>query len=49
MTDADYALSEKMVDCWTNFAKTGNPDSSGLYGWKPYTQDNQQIYVFDIK
>lgn len=49
MTDADYALSEKMVDCWTNFARTGNPDSSGQYGWKPFTKDNQQIYVFDIE
>lgn len=49
MTDADYALSEKMVDCWTNFAKTGNPDSKGQYGWKPFKKDNRQIYVFDIE
>ena len=27
-TEADYALSEKMVDAWTDFAKKANP------GWK---------------
>ncbi|MDF0546249.1 carboxylesterase family protein [Sphingobium sp. H39-3-25] len=29
----DYALSEKMIGYWTNFAKTGNPNGPGLPEW----------------
>lgn len=41
MEQADYALSERMVKCWTDFMKTGDP------GWKPYTQDGGYIEEFD--
>ena len=43
-TQADWALAEHVVSCWTNFAKTGDP---GL-GWKPYTQDAPDFMVFDL-
>lgn len=26
MTDADYLLADEIMDCWTNFAKFGNPN-----------------------
>ena len=26
MTSADYGLADEMMDCWTNFAKYGNPN-----------------------
>jgi para-nitrobenzyl esterase len=29
----DYKLSKQMVDYWTNFAKTGNPNGKGLPQW----------------
>jgi len=40
----DYALAEAMTDYWTNFMKTGDPNGSGLPGWRacsagdPYVQ-----------
>ena len=43
-TPADWDLAERIVTCWTNFAKTGDP---GL-GWKPYTLDNPEFMVFDL-
>jgi para-nitrobenzyl esterase len=32
----DYKLSEQMGLYWTNFAKTGNPNSAGLVVWPMY-------------
>jgi len=46
---ADSLLSEKMVDCWTNFAKSGNPNGKGEQVWKPFTKNNRQIFVFNIE
>ena len=43
-TQADWDLAERVVSCWTNFAKTGDP---GL-GWKPYTPDAPEFMVFDL-
>lgn len=37
-TPGDYKLSEEMMDYWTNFAKTGNPNGDGLTEWLPYTR-----------
>jgi para-nitrobenzyl esterase len=34
----DYQLSELMQTYWTNFAKTGNPNSAGLPEWPTYNQ-----------
>ncbi len=42
-TKADYALSDEMVDAWTNFCKTGNP------GWPEYTKSNPYTKEFNIK
>ena len=42
-TDADRALSDKMLDYWTNFMKTGDPNGVGLDEWKPCTADNEFI------
>lgn len=42
MTEADYALEEKMVTEWTDFMKSGNP------GWKAYTKAEPHIEVLDI-
>jgi para-nitrobenzyl esterase len=32
----DQALSNRMVDCWTRFARMGSPDGCGLPAWPPY-------------
>lgn len=42
MTEADYALSEKMVTAWTDFMKSGTP------GWQEYTKEAPHIEVLDI-
>ncbi len=42
-TAADYALSNEMVDAWTNFCKNGNP------GWPAYKHDKPFKKEFDVK
>jgi para-nitrobenzyl esterase len=46
LTEGDEALSQYMVDCWTNFSKSGDPNGMGEKKWKPYTQDNLQFMLF---
>lgn len=36
--EADEALSNRMVDAWTNFAKSGNPGWAATSAEKPYTE-----------
>ena len=44
----DYRLSELMQKFWTNFAKTGNPNASGLPNWPAYNAaDNWQVMHLD--
>lgn len=47
-TAGDEALSLKMVDFWTNFAKYGNPNGSAEGEWTPYTPDSPKFMVFDV-
>ena len=42
-TDGDYALSDRMLDAWTSFAKTSNP------GWDAYTPTEKNVEVFDVE
>ena len=45
---ADYKLSEEMQTYWTNFAKTGDPNSPGLPHWPMYkAQTNWQVMHLD--
>ena len=46
---ADHQLSAQMLDCWTNFAKHGDPNGKDLPEWKPYTARNSEFMVFNIK
>jgi para-nitrobenzyl esterase len=48
-TEADFKLSDEMVDAWTNFAKYGNPNGQTSNTWVPATKDNPVIYEFKIK
>ena len=43
-TQGDWDLSTKMIDAWTNFAKTSDP---GI-GWEPYTKENPKFMRFKL-
>ncbi|MHA1729220.1 MAG: carboxylesterase/lipase family protein [Promethearchaeota archaeon] len=40
-------LSERMMDCWINFARSGNPNHNGIPDWKPYDLDKRTTLLFD--
>ena len=40
-TDADHAFSNQMATIWTQFAKTGNPNTPGNPEWSPFTSESQ--------
>lgn len=42
-TEADKALSARMLDAWTGFARNGNP------GWPAITAEDPHVEVFDIE
>ena len=43
----DKLVAKAMMDYWTNFARTGNPNGTGLTVWPPY--DYQKDPYLDIK
>ncbi len=47
-TEADYALSERMVAYWTDFAKSGNPNGKGVSTWRPCVEGDRHIQLLDI-
>lgn len=40
-------LSDIMSSAWINFAKTGNPNGSGVPNWEPYTRNGGAAMIFD--
>ena len=47
-TKGDYALSDKMVDAWTNFMKYGDPNGKDNVVWSPYTEEKKQFMIFKL-
>jgi para-nitrobenzyl esterase len=43
----DLALSDMIRSYWINFARTGNPNGSGLSQWPAFTEKNQEVLFFD--
>lgn len=47
LTEADRRLSQKMIACWSNFMKSGNPNGPGEKGWRPCTEEDPYFEVLD--
>jgi para-nitrobenzyl esterase len=43
----DVAMSELVSTYFTNFARSGDPNGSGLPRWPAFTDQNQQVMVLD--
>jgi len=48
-TDKDKAIAQMVQTYWTNFAKTGDPNSAGLPNWPPTTSTAPQTLVVNDK
>ena len=46
-TDNDRQISEAMATYWTNFAKTGDPNGTGMPRWPAFTPGDQERMVFN--
>jgi para-nitrobenzyl esterase len=46
-TPEDTALSDLISSYWVNFAKTGNPNGSGLPVWPAFDEKEQKTMFFD--
>jgi para-nitrobenzyl esterase len=42
-TDQDTEISNRMLDYWSNFAKTGNPNAVGLPAWPSAVRDGAPV------
>lgn len=41
---ADWELARRVISCWANFARTGDPGN----GWNEYTPDKPEYMVFNV-
>ncbi len=47
LKDGDRKIANAMIQYWTQFAKTGNPNVAGLPQWPAYETDTDQHLVLD--
>jgi para-nitrobenzyl esterase len=45
----DLKLSDMISSYWVNFAKSGDPNGSGLPNWPAFTEKDQKVMVFDAE
>jgi len=46
MEEIDYKLSDALVTCIINFARTGNPNCDAVPEWKPFHSTDKELLVF---
>lgn len=44
ITPADEAQSSLIIDYWTNFARTGDPNGGALPCWNPYLRNSRALW-----
>lgn len=49
LEQSDYQLSDKMIAYWSQFMKTGNPNSEGKTDWRPCTTEVPYFEVLDVE
>jgi para-nitrobenzyl esterase len=47
-TPADHTVSDTIQGYWTNFAKTGDPNGSGLPAWPRFTEADSRMMQLDV-
>lgn len=47
-TDGDRALSERVLDYWTNFMKGGDPNGDGLPTWQPCNKADSFVMELNV-
>ena len=47
LTEGDRKLTKRMVSYWANFARTGNPNHSGLPQWPAFDAGKRSTMIFD--
>ncbi len=47
VSGAPKELSEKMMDAWISFAKTGNPNHGNIPIWPAYNTETRETMIFD--
>ncbi|MDO5443950.1 MAG: carboxylesterase family protein, partial [Bacteroidia bacterium] len=47
-TQGDWDLAEKMLTCWTNFAKYSDPNGPDGGEWTPCTKENDNFMIFKL-
>jgi len=45
--DIDQEIADQMSSYWVNFARTGNPNGTGLSRWDPYSTQQEAAMLFD--
>jgi para-nitrobenzyl esterase len=44
-----YALADRMSRAWVAFARTGNPNHTGLPHWQPFNADQRATMIFNTE
>lgn len=48
-SDADFALSDRMIEAWVAFARTGRPTAVGLPEWPCYDEGTPQVMALNAQ
>ena len=48
-TEETTILSKQMMDCWINFARSGNPNHKGIPEWPKFNLNSRPTMIFDKK